>query len=198
MHSKQSEEEFRTMMKRHGIWWHKFKDLWFCKFCHREQYKDDSMPDYMVVLDGNAYLVECKQSERYWNFADEKGAGIRTIQRQALDQWEAEHNFCFLFIVLGDGRAPKYRSAWLIPWMKWKPIEKELAEQGQRSLLRETKRNKGALELLKEWQVTWEEGGWTIPEGHDFWRLTGGINHAKWQKCCGPNRPEQIGFAEMV
>jgi hypothetical protein len=175
MHRKQSEEEFRTTMKRYGIWRHKYRDVMTCKFCQRRQWKDAELPDFMIVWQGRAYLVECKQSNAYWNFTDADGEGLREIQRRELDRWEADHNPCFLFISLGSGRAPLERSAWLIPWSEWKAIEAILTRRGQHSLSRQSKRKVGALDLLKPWELAWNRGFWTIPPDHVFRQILGGI-----------------------
>ena len=129
MRRKQSEQEFRNLMKRCGIWWHKYRDVIFCRFCGQQQWKDSELPDFMIVWQGRAYLVECKQANAAWHFTDAKGSGIREIQRRELDRWEAEHNPCFLFLTLGAGRVPAARSAWLIPWKDWKDLEASLAQQ---------------------------------------------------------------------
>ena len=177
MKKKVSETEFKSMMAHYGLWARKFRDVWACQYCHMLQYKSDAMPDYMIVREGQSYLVEVKQSNTYWNFSDTEGSGIRDIQRRTMDEWEEEHNPCWLFLVLGAGRVPRGRSAWLIPWNTWKDIQNKLGAYNQRTLGRETKRNVGALELLSEWNVVWSKTyrGWTIPENHIFWDTTGGF-----------------------
>ena len=99
---------------------------------------------------------------------------MREIQRRELDRWEAEHNPCFLFLTLGAGRAPSARSAWLIPWQDWKDIEAALVLKRQSSLSRESRRNPGALDLLRPWELGWSRGGWSIPAGHPFRHILGG------------------------
>jgi hypothetical protein len=174
MRRKQPEIEFRNLMKRCGIWWHKYRDVIFCRFCGQQQWKDSELPDFMIVWQGRAYLVECKQANAAWHFTDAKGSGMREIQRRELDRWEAEHNPCFLFLTLGAGRAPVARSAWLIPWKDWKDLEIVLTQKRQSSLSREGKRNPGALDLLRPWELAWSKGGWSIPEGHAFRHILGG------------------------
>jgi hypothetical protein len=162
-------------MKHHGIWRRKYRDVMTCQFCHRRLWKDDEMPDFMIVWQGCAYLVECKQSTTYWNFTDADGEGIRHIQRREMDRWEAVHNPCFLFLTLGSGRAPGSRSAWIIPWSEWKTIETTLTRRGQHSLARVSQRNVGALDLLKPWELSWSRGKWVVPPDHVFRQIVGGI-----------------------
>lgn len=173
MKKKVSENEFKDMVKCHGFDWHKYPDAHYCPFCGMLEWKSDKMPDFEIVSHGRKTLVEVKQSSKdgYWNFSNEE-AGIRDIQRNELDRYEKKHGIpTWLFVVLGTGRAPKGRSAWLIPWKDYKQIEKELLAKGQRSIARDTKRNIGGLEAYEGYMVWWKKGGWTIPDLHPFWRI---------------------------
>lgn len=165
------------MIKSHGMDWEKYRDVMICQFCGKRQWKANEKPDFVIYRKGSAYLAEVKQSDDGWRYADEEGEGIRKIQRDELDRWETTHNPCFLFLVLGAGRAPKGRSAWLIPWSHWKLVEENLRDFfQQKSIARESKRNIGADSLLMKYETLWNKGGWTIPDKHIFWDLTGGLN----------------------
>lgn len=181
MKRKAAEEEFRELIKSLGGDWQKYRDLMFCKYCGKEQWKADEKPDFQFTIKGRSYLCEVKQSNKAWVFTDKEGSGIRNIQRQELDRWEKEHNPCFLFISLGPGPAPHNRSAWLVPWGEWKIIEQQLLEKGQKSLARIAARNIGAIDLLWKWELVWKkgEGIWSIPPNHDFYKLVGGLSDSK-------------------
>jgi len=124
MKKKASKAEFKRIMPHHDVLARKFHDVWACQFCHRLQYKSDALPDYMIVRSDQSYLVEVKQSNEHWSFADKDSAAIRDIQRQTMDAWEEEHNPYWLFLVLGAGRVPDGHSEWVLSWSEWKKIER--------------------------------------------------------------------------
>ncbi len=62
MKKKASEAEFKRMMSHYNICARKFRDVWFYQYSHRQQYKSDALPDYMIVRSGQSYFVEVKQS----------------------------------------------------------------------------------------------------------------------------------------
>ncbi len=111
MKKKVSDAAFKRIMPHYDVLARMFRDVWFCQFCHRPQYKSDALPDYMIVRSGQSYLVVVKQSNEHLSFADRDGAGIRDIQRRTMDAWEEEHNPYWLFIVLCAGRVPDGHSA---------------------------------------------------------------------------------------
>lgn len=126
MKKKASEAEFKRIMSHYDACARKFRDVCTCQFCHRLQFKSDALPDYMIVRDGQSYLVEVKQSNEHWSFTDRDGIGIRDIQRRTMDAWEEEHNPCWLLLVLGAGRVPDGHSEWVLSWSEWKKIERRL------------------------------------------------------------------------
>jgi hypothetical protein len=174
---KVSEAEFKDFCKRRGIYWHKFADILQCPVCANTIWQSHRMPDFEITYLGTKTLVEVKQgSGKYgvWNFADPE-KGIRDIQREVMDEWEDEQGVMpWLFLVLGAGRAPDGRGAFLIPWDHWKQFEDVLLDEGQKSIRFQGGRMLTAVELLKDYRMAWIKGtddsssGWDLPWGHPF------------------------------
>ena len=98
-------------------------------------------------------------------------ANLNDDQRFRLSTWEdrAKGRYSWLFLELGKGRAPKGRSAYLIPFKEFQRLEEELLAQGQKSIQKETKRNPGGDEMFGFWKLDWiKEVGWILPENHPF------------------------------
>jgi len=178
MKRKKSEVEFKNFCKRQGLYWHKFADILICPVCRNTIWQSNKMPDFEVTYCGTKTLVEVKQGTgKYgaWNFGNEE-SGIRPIQRDALFEWKATQNTMpWLFLVLGTGRAPKGRGAFLIPWTHWVAEEKKLLNEGQKSIRFTGGQKRNADVLLAEYRLDWIKadddfvGGWSLPWGHIFY-----------------------------
>jgi len=175
MARKQSEVRFRELAKHHGFAWHKYRDVSYCIHCHKPLPKSELKPDFLLAC---VYTwIECKNDTQTgtWGWTELAEGGDRIAQREWLDE-----NGGWLFIELGQGKAPKGKGAWLVSWEDWKEeIEPQLIERDQKSLRMETVYNKdgskrrnfiGADLLLSDYALEWEPNiGWTIPQGHVFW-----------------------------
>lgn len=185
MEPKQSEKDFAHLMgvlhnsTNGAVWSHKWADMRKCPTCGSLLYKVDDNVDYTVIVGFIAGLVECKQDDVRFSYADEE-IGIRPKQRDWLNEWQRLGRPCFIFLELGDGSAPKDRNAWLIPWVHWLMIESRLEQAGKKSLAwRQTRQSKelNAVNLLNDYQLNWkkgsgkEKGYFEIPESHIFWNL---------------------------
>jgi len=183
MERKQAEADFANMMGRlrtsteGKIWCHKWTDMRMCPHCHELLYKSENMVDYMIVAWNYASLVECKQGEDSFPFADEN-AGLRPNQRAWLSEWELFGRPSWLFLELGTGRAPNDRNAWLIPWTIWLYYESQLEVVNRKSMpWRPNRQSKGfdAVGMLKHYQLNWvPTKGFVIPtptedRNHFFW-----------------------------
>lgn len=160
---KESEVYFKETMNHYGWSSHKYGDVRYCPHCHGVLPKSETMPDY--VLMPLPILVECKNSDKggSWSWKSDIGPeGTRAIQRIRLGQTNG-----WLYIVIGNGRAPAGKSAWLIQWEAWLAVEKELV---QASIpLEDTRQLMGARRLFQGFELVWEKGVFSIPRGHPFW-----------------------------
>lgn len=168
------EAEAKRLFHSMGMLAYKHRDRQKCPRCGHLLYKAEAAPDYSVFFPYAGRLchfyVEVKYGRRYWSFSDEN-KGVRPLQREKLSNTD---NLSWLFIVLGDGRAPKGRGAFLVPWDHWQEIEEKLLTQGQKSIGLHDSRNPGAESTLAEYRLEWERGtGWAVPENHifiQFWK----------------------------
>lgn len=179
MEKKLSEHEFKDFCKKQGIYSHKFADILKCPRCFETIWQSSNVPDFEITYLGLKTLVEVKQgSGEYgaWNFANDK-SGITENQRNALDNWLNEQAVMpWLFLVLGSGRAPLGRGAFLIPWTDWQVIEKELLTSGQKSIRFEGGRKITAKEKLARYQLIWEKSTDEHPAGWELPRLRGALH----------------------
>jgi hypothetical protein len=180
MERKQAEADFANMIGRMStlyegaLWAHKWADMRACPHCGQLLYKVEDNVDYTMIVGNIAGLVECKQDEERFRWADE-GVGIRPGQRAWLNEWQLQRRPSWLFLEMGDGRAPKDRNAWLIWWPVWLMHEGTLELGEKKSLAwRETRQSGGlnAVSLLADWQLDWVPNqGFVIPGKHQFWTM---------------------------
>ena len=163
--NKQAEGSFVKVAKRYGWGWHKYGDVRYCIHCHQPLPKTERAPDYLLAPVFT--WVECKNNDATgrWDWKNDIGPeGNRKNQRE----WLKEHNG-WLFIELGQGRAPNDRGAFLIPWLDWERLEASLLEQKQYSLRYRGLRGRlGADMMLMQYKLEWNKG-WYIPGHHIFW-----------------------------
>jgi hypothetical protein len=177
MKKKVSETEFKDFCKRRDLYWHKFADILKCPVCDNTIWQSSRMPDFEVTYLGTKTLVEVKQGygkDGSWYFGD-PGKGIRPIQREVMDEWHAMQGVMpWVFLVLGSGRAPKGRCAFLLPFSHWKQYEKGLLEKDQKSIRLSGGRMVTADVLLADYRMDWVKAtddlpsGWDLPWGHPF------------------------------
>ena len=165
---KSAENDLVQTMKARELFSYKFPDALTCPNCGQLIYKREKAPDYMIAE--RVVYVEVKQDSATgrWDFH----RNIRDIQREFMNEKGG-----WLYLVLGQGKAPKGKSAWLMPWAVWSQVEKFLLERGQKTLTREDgKRNIGAINIseFKPYELVWEKGRWVIPDGHEFNKAIGG------------------------
>ena len=100
MKKKVSEAEFKRIMPHYDTCVRKFRDVCTCQFCHRFQYKSDALPDHMIVRDGQSYLVEVKQSNGHWSFADRTARvyAISNVRPCMHGKKNIIHAGCFYFL----------------------------------------------------------------------------------------------------
>jgi|SRR3990167_3472063 len=163
--AKEAEGYFKETARALGWAWHKYGDVRYCPHCHGVLPKSETMPDFCLIT--LPILVECKNSNSTgrWEWKSDIGPeGKRTIQRERLnpDGW--------LYIVIGSGRVPKEKGAWLIPWQAWLKIEEALLLGKQASLpFKGSQRLIGAVTLFSGFELVWEKGKFLIPNEHIFW-----------------------------
>lgn len=185
MHKKQSEEEMKNMFKiRYRYFVQKARDRGYvscphchslikqCPFCKEDMLlpKAFTLPDYVVSPD--FHYVECKQGRESWNILDFTPVQIKVMNAHVKTGGEG-----YLFLLLGDGTAPKGRGAWLVEWETWLNIQHNLLEAGCKSLrFEETERSRmpTASGALMGWELEWQTGGWAIPEHHPYWSRKAG------------------------
>jgi len=177
MKKKKSEIEFKDLCRRLNLHWHKFADILKCPNCNMVIWQSKNMPDFEVAHCGLKTVVEVKQgSSAYgaWAFGD-PNKGIRPNQRKSMNMWWNEQGVMpWLFVVLGNGRAPKERGAFLIPWETWKTYETDLLHGKQKSIRLMGGRKRNAVDLFPQYRLDWVKsnddhpGGWDLPWDHCF------------------------------
>lgn len=172
--AKEAEAKFVHLVNGLNWYHHKYGDVRYCIHCHQPLPKTENAPDF-VVAPIVAY-IECKNNDSTgrWNWKVDIGPeGNRKGQRK----WLSEHKG-WLFIELGQGKAPKGKGAWLIPWEYWEKLTEPWLEQhGYASIRFEpvgkpmdgNYRPPATAFLAEKHRLKWESGGWTIPKGHHFW-----------------------------
>lgn len=178
MARKQAEAEFARMCKRLGIWAHKWMDVRVCPRCRLPLFvtnRDDgqeemgNIVDYLIFIGSQVSWVEVKGMPGHTRLPFSE---ISDKQRDFLDSFTSRHIRCFLFISLGDGRAPVGRKSWLVEWEHYLSTERNAVFCGQKSL-NWIENNRTAdrytMQDLTAWELTWIQGGWTIPEDHPLY-----------------------------
>lgn len=181
MERKRSEKSLGKMMRRYGYNVQKGRDsgYFYCPSCREpvitcphckanmRMQKATRRLDFIVMMDW--IEVECKQGDETWALND-----FTEIQEALLPE-PIEHTGepRWLFLEIGDGRAPNGKEAYLIPADEFLRIREAEYKNGKKSIrFRSTERSKvsEAQELFSRWTLVWETGeGWGIPEGHEFW-----------------------------
>jgi hypothetical protein len=127
--------------------------------------KAASYPDFLLSY--QPIFIEVKWGKDRYQFED-----ISPAQRQAL----SDNKHSWVFVIIGDGRAPVGRGAWLIPWTRYIITEIQCEQKEVKSLLfQKTERSRvpEADEFWKAWRLKWANGGWSIPLDHEWTHLYG-------------------------
>lgn len=162
MQRKKNEAELGTMMRFYKFYAHKFGDMRYCPFCHSLLPKAEKKPDYLVSFDH--IIVEAKYGGERW-------AWSTSITPNQYELMPVAGNKAWLFLEMGEGNAPKGRSAYLVPWDDWILIQKSFEEKGFKSLVYKSagrSRNPDCT-CIEKYACTWNKGHWEIPVEHVFW-----------------------------
>lgn len=175
---KDAERYFKATVNQLGWWSHKYGDVRYCIHCHGVLPKSETMPDFVLFC--IPIMVECKESNATgrWSWKEDIGPdGNRMIQRKRLDPdgW--------LYIVLGEGKAPNGKGAWLVPWSHWIKVEELLTVYNQASIpFENTKQLRGGIELFNGYRLSWQDGIFIIPNLHPFWGVYSELLKAEFIK----------------
>ena len=171
MQKKRNEHVLGKMMREQGYYAHKWGDVRYCPFCKTPLPKAEKKPDFLIAKD--YAFVEAKGASDAWTFDGD----FRPNQREFMDNNTMRS---WIFVEMGDGRAPNGKIAFLVPWTTWKVIEEQLLSTGFHSvLIKKTEKSRApAIKeyLSQDYFLEWGKGGWTIPENHIWW-IHEGHNH---------------------
>jgi hypothetical protein len=123
--------------------------------------KAQTYPDYLGTAD--PIFIEVKFGRDRYNWED-----ISDIQRETLSKCANS----WVFIVIGGGRAPDGRGAWLVPWTDYEYAEQKCVTREIKSIVfQKTSRSRvpEADEFWPHHKLEWSKGGWTIPIKHLWW-----------------------------
>ena len=180
---KQAEADFKSLCTRNNIWAKKWDDVRHCPHCHRlifmtqrvndqdllrQEEEQESIVDYLIFTGNTPHWVECKGMGGSTRLAL---SDIKPKQRNFLQSWTDKGVECWLFVTLGDGRAPRGRKAWLIPWSSFRVVEMEICEpHNLKSLLWRSpagpNQEHSMSELFKREELVWKDSNWAFPETH--------------------------------
>lgn len=178
---KQAEADLAKLFYTIGWDWKKFEDKRICPRCKHLLYRVDNRPyDGIAVIYGRTIPIEVKQDKFRFMFSD-----LKEHQRDGLLEWERKHlSKAWIFLELGTDRtnskSSKRRRAWLVPINTLLSIETLCEVYGLKSLPldKSTTNRKDVLkskiyatQLLSQWELPWEKGGWTLPKNHMFYKL---------------------------
>lgn len=180
MANKQAESDFASLCARYNIWCHKWRDVSYCPNCHKPifmtQHTDQkdtgdnqqSIVDYLIFTRGTPHWVECKGKggDTRFDFAD-----LNSKQRNFLNSWGDRGVQCWLFLTLGDGKAPYGRKAWMIPWDNYLLVESYIESHGRKSIpwkWPSIEHPVNTTDAFKHWELIWDTGGWSFPSTHQM------------------------------
>lgn len=185
MKRKKAEADLAKFIHGLGWDWKKFEDQRYCPHCRHILYRVDNRPyDGMAIINGYAAPIEVKMGHTRFTFAD-----LKEHQREGMKEWEDKHdNPSWLFLQIGDDRpnskSENRRRCWLFTLNTLNGIETLMGNYDMKSLpLNEHTTSRKILKehelyatnLLKQHELMWKPGGWTIAKLHTFC-MTYGIN----------------------
>lgn len=176
MKRKTAERELKVLMNNINVFTHKFRDRGYiqCPTCHMSiltcprcrqdmlMPKAQSYPDYLGCAD--PIFIEVKFGRDRYAWED-----ISKIQRETL----TNNDNSWIFIVIGGGRVPNGRGAWLVPWDRYLEAEVHCLAYGHKSIVFEKSdrsRVPTADEFWQPFRLEWSAGSWSIPLGHAWWK----------------------------
>lgn len=148
---KRSEAELRNSLKK-GVALplvHKVVDKAF------RSDKTEGGPDMLVGYGWTP--VECKQGSPNWDleFSELQDASLR-LRRG------------WVYLLIGEGRAPKGISAFLFPYLWW--VENKHSLVGEfKSIRKEGGRVPSADVILKDYRLEWTKARFEVPPNHPWW-----------------------------
>jgi penicillin-binding protein-related factor A (putative recombinase) len=176
---KQAEADFAKLCARYNIWCHKWTDVRYCPNCHKpifvtkrtDQQDNDpetqqSIVDYLIFTGSQPHWVECKGKGGDTRLAL---SDINPKQRNFLSSWDDKGVPVWLFVTLGDGAAPRKRSAWLIPWSMFIFIEETWCSDMKSIPWQVTGRKTDIISMedsFEYYELAWDNGGWIFPNSH--------------------------------
>lgn len=152
MKRKASEEKLRDSIKR-GIaepLTFKVPDKAFKKD------KTEGGPDFLVGYGWTP--VEAKEGSPRWDLE------FSPLQDESLRKRNG-----WVYLYIGEGRAPKGVSAFLFPYLWW--IENKAILVGEHKSIRKDGGNVPSADvILKDYRLEWKSGRFEIPPAHPWWR----------------------------
>jgi hypothetical protein len=195
MKRKTAERELKKSMNNIGVFTYKFRDRGYisCPTCHRSivscpYCRQDMLlekaamyPDYLATID--PIFIEVKFGRERYAWDD-----ISPIQRQTL----TDNENSWVFLAIGEGRAPDGRAAFLIPWNSYLRAEATSLVDSHKSVVLEKLprgRVPGARDFWSTYELEWHEGIWVIPINHVWWINNNsiGISDADMERIHGNN-----------
>lgn len=160
---KQDEKEFASMCAHHKWWAHKWADI------PSERAGDNptgTIVDYLIWIGSKPAWVECKQEHggrlNFRQFSSSQVRFMKSFMKRDVQ--------CWLFLLMGSGRAPMGRAAYLIPWREFADVAKLFKEAGKKSMPWKKNRQSGnwnAEYFFFKHRLDWQ-GGWRLPIDHIF------------------------------
>jgi penicillin-binding protein-related factor A (putative recombinase) len=158
-----------------NIWAKKWQDVRYCPYCKRPIFitnrtegqnnipeeEKESIIDYLIFTGYLPHWVECKGRPGQMRLPYKE---ISQKQRNFLNSWTERGVSCWLFILLGKGRAPTGKFAWLIPWGVFSYDEDNIHADDKSLSIDDMHTDYGKYELV--WVP---KTGFTVPLGHIFY-----------------------------
>lgn len=166
---KRNEMVLGSMMRSLGYYVHKWGDVRYghCPKCNTffPLPKAEKKPDFLIALQYR--FIEAKGAGNSWHFDGD----FRPNQREFMD---ANEDLSWIFVEIGEGKAPKGKKAFLLPWKNWKIIEDKLLKENMKSIIFESTEKSRVFTVDSVFDISyclvWENGLWNIPQEHIWWK----------------------------
>lgn len=165
--------EVFNLLERYHYWPMTQQNATVCPRCHTQWRPPASRPDIVTLQN---VVVECKSYPRRGAFPF---AAIEAGQRGWLDLASDDGIDAYLALGTRTGRAGTRnpRRLWIVPWSVWLAVEERVRPfqdslplmAGLAKLLAVRERGLGAVELLQQWALYWENGEWHLPLLHPLY-----------------------------
>lgn len=169
MQIKRNEHMLGTTMRYYGYYVHKWGDVRYahCPKCNAAfpLPKAEKKPDFLVAKE--YAFVEAKGAGNSWNYADD-------FRPNQIEFMTANPRNSWVFVEMGEGKAPEGKLAFLMLWTMWKNVSDALLKTGFKSILFE-KTDKSRAPAIRDWIpenyfLQWKDGKWEIHNNHPWWR----------------------------